>query len=1389
MATRKSSSKQYTETKKEFVSILNVIAFFPKIAKRTFSLHLYEPIFRIANNSEKFSIDIEKYLKKNDNEKFPSIPKEYDDFFYYEDDFDDLFSFSYYNNSTLTCYEEYINEYRKLAVSNPETAECYANIIDYIEEHDPEYSDLQDGKALLKLYLNIPLYEEEIDYVIDKILRNGKIDLAKSIREICNDKDFSKNFSDETKIALTKIQDALFLDEEYDPLIPGTSVGSENPSLFSSMANYCRFGLSGINEDQIFVHAFDKFLKGNFEEAKKLLIAYQKEYKKKTGKINKESKVIALINFCRMMTNSEISNMNKQIESQLNKDSDTKFLLTLYMGAIKFLNDLRSGQKTSFSDKVYNCHIYTYFRANLSCRIIILCALACDKDYEITDDIKDQIISAYKQTMISYPFICKAFYNTIKSLTGTDFAPELNNSEYFDFSTIINNDNIWKNQINSIKDILKLKDKKDSTKKKVTATKKATKKLAWIFREFNEDSLQLPTPGVITLDENDNIKSESYFDVKYFYSARGEKADYLTDQDKTIAASHEMLSRYNSTSYSFSCNKTLLSLIGHPYIYLKKFASEEYIHLSAEKKKVSLEVKEDGDFFTINISSGQYGDSEKKFTIDEKNKKLYIYSIEKVHQDLINLLKDSNTKFPKSALDEIVSFGTSTDIEMHYEVNSASKNAQVKPTILLKEDGKYYEVRIRAKASDEENCPYKLPGEGEESILVYQKESGLPVLFKRDLSEEKKNAIEIVDSIPALDNMYKDSDFSYSTDDMSDFLAFLEQCNGIKDKCTLEWAEGRKFYVQGSISPSSFKLKGDLGENAYLSISGDVQLSDERYISLKSLLKSLDTSSGNYIKIDEQTYVSITSDLKKRLEKLNTVTTFDKQGNLISHPLAQNTVETLLDDMNCSFTKKVSSIVEKRNKALEKDFKVPKTLNAQLRSYQIEGFKWLCRMEEWGVGACLADDMGLGKTVQTISAMLAFASKGPIMIAAPTSVCPNWENELNKFAPTLKTHRLKLSEDRESTITSMKSGDVLIVSYGLLSNEAPTLSQIQWQLAVYDEAQALKNSATQRAKTASIINAHMSLALTGTPIENNLDDLWSIFNIINPGLLGSKSDFHKKFANAADDKIANRMLKLLISPFILRRLKGDVLEDLPPRTEQVITVEASQREKELYETLRLSTLEDLEKNKLEINKTGQRRLQILSALTKLRQFCCDPSLLGKELKFKSSSKTDAFKDLLDEALSGGHRLLVFSQFVGYLTIIRNLLEKEGISYQYLDGSTPEKARAKAIDEFQTGIGDVFLISLKAGGQGLNLTGADYVVHLDPWWNPAVEDQATDRAYRIGQTRPVNVFRLVIKDSLEEKILELHAKKREVAADFLEGTANVASEAMKLTEQELLDLLG
>ena len=314
----------------------------------------------------------------------------------------------------------------------------------------------------------------------------------------------------------------------------------------------------------------------------------------------------------------------------------------------------------------------------------------------------------------------------------------------------------------------------------------------------------------------------------------------------------------------------------------------------------------------------------------------------------------------------------------------------------------------------------------------------------------------------------------------------------------------------------------------------------------------------------------------------------------------------------------------------------------------------------------------------------------------------------------------------------------------------------------------------------------MAVALTGTPIENNLDDLWSIFNIINPGLLGTLKEFHSKFADIQDSKNTARILKLIISPFIKRRLKGDVLDDLPPRTEQVICVEPTQKEKELYEALRRSTAEELEKNKLPVNKNGQRRLQILAALTRMRQFCCDPSLVDAQLKDGASSKTSAFEDLLEEALSCGHRLLVFSQFVGYLSIIRDLLDKKQISYQYLDGQTPEKARAQAIENFQNGEGDVFLISLKAGGQGLNLTSADYVVHLDPWWNYSAQNQASDRAHRIGQTRTVEVIKLIAENSIEERVVNLQNEKKELVDKVI---SNDDSSIKSLSIKDLKSILN
>ena len=307
---------------------------------------------------------------------------------------------------------------------------------------------------------------------------------------------------------------------------------------------------------------------------------------------------------------------------------------------------------------------------------------------------------------------------------------------------------------------------------------------------------------------------------------------------------------------------------------------------------------------------------------------------------------------------------------------------------------------------------------------------------------------------------------------------------------------------------------------------------------------------------------------------------------------------------------------------------------------------------------------------------------------------------------------------------------------------------------------------------------------TGTPIENRLAELWNLFRFINPGLLGSEERFHERFVRPIEverDQHASHILKSLVQPFILRRTKSQVLEDLPPRTETMRLVELSPEERALHESLRQRALERLEGVK--DMAPGQAHIQVLAELMKLRRCCCNPRLVMPNCGL-TGSKLEAFAELVDELLENQHKALVFSQFVDHLTLLREHLDKQGIRYQYLDGQTPPKTRQKRIDAFQNGEGDLFLISLKAGGLGLNLTAADYVIHMDPWWNPAVEDQATDRAHRIGQTRPVTIYRLVAADTIEEKIVQLHHAKRDLADSLLEGTDT----AHTLTADELIDLL-
>jgi SNF2 family DNA or RNA helicase len=401
------------------------------------------------------------------------------------------------------------------------------------------------------------------------------------------------------------------------------------------------------------------------------------------------------------------------------------------------------------------------------------------------------------------------------------------------------------------------------------------------------------------------------------------------------------------------------------------------------------------------------------------------------------------------------------------------------------------------------------------------------------------------------------------------------------------------------------------------------------------------------------------------------------------------------------------------------------------------------------------------------------ADGGPALVVAPTSVGDNWVRETERFAPTLNAH-LYRDSDRDELIKSAGESDLIIVSYQLLQRDAKRFASRSWNTLVLDEAQFIKNSQTKTSQAVRGIDADWRIGLSGTPLENHLGELWSLFRTISPGLLGSWDRFRNRFADPIErhkDDERRQSLARLVRPFILRRTKDKVLKELPPRTEITLKAELSKAERKKYEDTRIAALSELNGTGGD-EQAGQQRIRTLAWLTRLRQLACHPKLVDKSWK-KSSAKLDLLMSLIEELREGEHRALVFSQFVKHLTVIRESLDELGIEYQYLDGATPAKERQRRVDAFQDGEGELFLISLKAGGTGLNLTGADYVIHLDPWWNPAVEDQATDRAHRIGQERPVTVYRLVAEGTIEEQILELHADKRELVASVLDGTDRAA----------------
>jgi SNF2 family DNA or RNA helicase len=646
----------------------------------------------------------------------------------------------------------------------------------------------------------------------------------------------------------------------------------------------------------------------------------------------------------------------------------------------------------------------------------------------------------------------------------------------------------------------------------------------------------------------------------------------------------------------------------------------------------------------------------------------------------------------------------------------------------------------------------------------------------------EKLAAAVVTACPVLAN-YPTEDGEWLVEDPQDCLELLLDLQPPGDTVVMEWPEGEKMRVTQPAGLHNFRLNIS-SQQDWFAASGELKIADDQVIDMQRLLELMERSPGRFLPLGDGQFLTLTQEFRKRLDELRTFSEKHGKGTRF-HPLAALALEDFIDEVGELNADKRWKDHVKRLKEME-DFQpeLPSTLQAELRDYQLEGFRWLARLAHWGVGACLADDMGLGKTLQALALILTRAIAVPTLIVAPTSVGMNWIGEAQRFAPTLNVVQFSTG-DRQTLLDNLQPFDMLVCTYGLLQQEdlAEMLAKVQWQTIVLDEAQAIKNFATKRSQGAMNLQSEFKRLITGTPIENHLGELWNLFRFINPGLLGSLDQFNQRFANPIEryqDKSARNQLKKLIQPFMLRRTKSQVLQELPSRTEILLHVELSKEEIALYEALRREAIAKLADSNAE---AGAKHLQVLAEIMKLRRVCCNSRLVTAATPLPSS-KLQLFGEVLEELLDNRHKALVFSQFVDHLTLIREYLDEKKIQYQYLDGSTPAKERKKRVDAFQSGQGDAFLISLKAGGTGLNLTAADYVIHMDPWWNPAVEDQASDRAHRIGQQRPVTIYRLVAKDTIEQKIVNLHQHKRDLADSLLEGT-DISG---KISTDDLLKLI-
>ena len=870
--------------------------------------------------------------------------------------------------------------------------------------------------------------------------------------------------------------------------------------------------------------------------------------------------------------------------------------------------------------------------------------------------------------------------------------------------------------------------------------------------------------------------------VPLFRLANSEALESASRQDKEILAAFERDAPYYFYHGSqFNLEKALPALVGHPLVFL-----EENPEVAVEIVRGEPEIIVSRAGAYLNISLQPTAAKQRVALIRETPTRFKVVQFSDAHLRMAALLGKDGLSVPPAGKEEVAAAITSLSslVTVHSAIAGAAEDieavaADPRPYIHLMPTGGGFRAEIFVRPFAGQG-PYLKPGVGAANLIADIE--GRRMQARRNLKLEKEKAAVVEVECPVLAG-FSEAERSWLLQDPEDCLQMLIDMKPLQERGDLvvEWPEGEKLRLLRVASFDQLRMQ-IRGKTNWFEVSGQLQVDDKLVLDMRELLDLMQPGGSRFVPLGEGQYIALTEELRRRLEELKVYS--EKKGKTLGvHPLAA----LALEDLTAQLTHlEVDLAWQQRLDRIRSAQAVtpllPSTFKGQLRDYQLDGYRWLARLAHMGVGACLADDMGLGKTIQALAIILERAPLGPSLVVAPTSVCMNWLTEASRFAPTLNVRQL-VGSNRENVVKDLAAHDLLVTSYGLLHQEAELLASVQWNVIVLDEAQAIKNITTKRAQAAMNLDGGFKIITTGTPIENHLSELWTLFNFINPGLLGSYKRFSERFVlpiEKYNDRNVQKRLKKLIQPFILRRTKAQVLEELPPRTDVLLRVEMSAQEAAFYEALRRQSLERIEADHAPI---FQKQLKILAEIMRLRQAACNPRLVVPESDLPSA-KLDLFGEIVAELLENGHKALVFSQFVGHLALIRQFLDGKGIDYRYLDGSTPPSERKKQVDAFQAGHGDLFLISLKAGGLGLNLTAADYVIHMDPWWNPAVEDQASDRTHRIGQQRPVTVYRLVTEATIEEKIVKLHQEKRDLAGSLLDGS----DMAGKISADELLQLI-